>query len=532
MKFLKKLSTPLRHLLLVAAATLVAALAAALLLAAPDDLAVDAKKDLPFFDLPFGDNPFAPGELQTSDHAMVDWRGIPSARTCGECHKQEFMEWATSIHAVSDEELIYATTVEENTGASKAAAVHGAAKGRWCESCHNPLGTLTGAVADFPSVPRTETMEEGVSCIVCHTATHAEPLAGNGALTVKLNQIFRHLHPALIMAAPARHAKDMQARRDAPLMGSSALCGACHTEIRPTDVNGQEPMNFQDTYDEWRRSPWAAKGVQCQDCHMARDPAATVAALKRGEKPPRGVSHRLAGNNYLLSNPDLPGRLMSTLRGGAPTGLNRMYTRDEYDAEQRRTRDQIVALLKEAAEIEVENGIDHSDRPTLVVTVANRGAGHALPTGPLDQRYMWLEVEVTDAAGRPVFHSGAFDAKKGEEDPNAVRWVKVLFDADGKRDRRHVLFDTDRLYYPRKPIPAGASERIDYALPALPPGQYAVRVRLWYRLAFQDILKNFESQGEGKVDAIIPPLSIAETRGELRVPARPASTSIKKGGQS
>jgi hypothetical protein len=525
-----KLSAPLRHLLLVAAATLVAALAAALILPAPADLAVDAKKGLPFYELPFGDNPFAPGELKTTDKAMVDWRGVPSARACAECHRQEFMEWTTSIHAVSDEDLIYATTVDENTTASKAAAAHGDAKGRWCESCHNPLGTLTGMVAAAPSVPRTETMEEGVTCIVCHTAVHAEPLAGNGALTVKLNDIFRHVHPALIMAAPARHAKDMQAKRDAPLMGSSALCGACHTEIRPTAVNGQEPMNFQDTYDEWRRSPWAEKGVQCQDCHMARDPAATVAALKRGEKPPRGVSHRIAGNNYLLADPDLPGNLMTTLRNGLPGGVNRIFQRDEYVAEQRRTRDQITALLKEAAEIQVENAVDRSNRASLAVTVANRGAGHALPTGPLDQRYMWLEVEVTDGDGRPVFHSGAFDATKGEEDPNAVRWVKVMIDGEGQRDLRHLLFDTDRLYYPRKPIPAGASERIDYALPALPPGQYAVRVRLWYRLAFQGILKNFESQGPGKVDVIIPPLSIAETTGELRIPARVADAA--KGGRS
>lgn len=530
MKFSLKLSTPLRLLLLVAAATLVAAIAAAFILPAPDDLAVDAKKGLPFYDLPFGDNPFSPGELKTSDHAMVDWRGIPSARSCGECHKQEFMEWATSIHAVSDEELIYATTVDENTRAAKAAAAHGTAKGRWCESCHNPLGTLTGAVTDFPSVPRTETMEEGVTCVVCHTATQAEPLAGNGALTIRLNQIFRHLHPALIMAAPARHAEDMQAKRDAPLMGSSALCGACHTEIRPTAVNGQEPMNFQDTYDEWRRSPWAARGVQCQDCHMARDPAAAVAALKRGEKPPRGVSHRLAGNNYLLANPDLPGKLMTALRGGPPTGLNRMYSRDEYTAEQRATRDQIIALLREAAEIQVKNGVDRGNRPTLAITVANRGAGHALQTGPLDQRYMWLEVEVTDEQGLSVFHSGAFDAKKGEEEPDAVRWVKVMIDAEGKRDLRHVLFDTERLYYPRKPIPAGASERIDYALPALPPGRYTVRTRLWYRLAFQDILKNFESQGPGKVDVIIPPLSIAEAGHEFEIPlsARPHSDVRKK----
>ena len=252
---------------------------------------------------------------------------------------------------------------------------------------------------------------------------------------------------------------------------------------------------------------------------MARDPAATVAALKRGEKKPRGVSHRIAGNNYLRSNPDLPGNLMGSLRGGPPAGVNKMYSREEYEAEQRRTRDQVLALLREAAEIRLENSVDRSNTPTLAVTVANRGAGHALPTGPLDQRYMWLEVEVTDSNGREVFHSGAFDGKKGVEDPNAVRWVKQMIDVDGKVDRRHILFDIDRLAYPRKPIQPGASERIEYALPTLPPGRYAVRVRLWYRLAFQDILKNFESQGRGKVEVVIPPLTMAETRGELRIPS-------------
>lgn len=513
---MKRLHPILRHTMLVAALSGVGIFVAALLLAPPDSLAVDAKKGLPFYEMPFGGNPFAPGELQTPDRNMVDWRGVPSARECAECHRQEFIEWRTSMHAISDEDLIYATTVEHNVGNAKAAAAHGDAKGRWCESCHNPLGTLTGAVGATPSVPRTETLEEGVNCVVCHTASHAEPLAGNGALTVRVNEIFRHLHPALIMAAPARHARDMQPRREVPLMGSSALCGACHTEIRPTAVSGHEPMNFQETYDEWRRSPWAEKGVQCQDCHMARDPAATVAALKRGERPPRGVSHRIAGNNYLLANPDLPNGLMTTLRAGTPGGMNRLFSREEYTAEQRRTRDQVVALLKEAAEVGVAAA---ADGRRLAVSVANRGAGHALPTGPLDQRYMWLEIDVSDANGKSVFHVGAFDEKKGVEDARAVRWVKILTDGEGRRDLRHVLFDSAKLEYPRKPIAAGAADSVDVALPPLAAGDYRVSAKLWYRLAFQEILANIEEQGGGKVKVVIPPLLIAENSGTLRVPA-------------
>lgn len=264
---------------------------------------------------------------------------------------------------------------------------------------------------------------------------------------------------------------------------------------------------------------------------MARDPAAYVAALKRGEKPAKTVSHRIAGNNYLLANPDLPEKLMGTLRGGNPPGLNRLFTPDEYAGEQRRTRDQVIALLKEAAELQIESTIDGKGRLQVGVTVANRGAGHALPTGPLDQRYLWLELEVTDAAGRMVFHSGAFDATKGVEDPQAVRWVKLLTDDQGKVDRRHVLFDTDRLHYPRKPIAAGGSDRVDYAIPAIPSiaaGSYQVRARLWYRLAFQEILQNSESQGLGKLDVVIPPLLMSEARSEIRRPAQAVAPTARK----
>jgi len=519
-----KLSTPVVWLLGTCIVSAISFAALATLLPEPPSLSVDAKTGLPFFSLPFGDNPFTPAEMKTPDGKLVDWRSVPSARSCGECHRQEFMEWVTSAHAVSDEELIYATTVEENTGNTLAAAHHGAEKGRWCEACHNPLGILTGAVTPANSVPRTETMEEGVTCVVCHTAVHAEPLAGNGALTIRLNEVFRHLHPAVIMAAPGRHAKDMQARRDEPLMGDSALCGACHTEIRPTAVNGAVPMHLQETYDEWRHSPWAKKNVHCQDCHMATDPANTIAALKRGESKPRGVSHRMVGNNYLLANPDLPGKLMTTLRAGAPTGLNKMYKRQEYEAEQRKTYNQIVGLLRQAAELGLQADTSGTT-PMLSVSVTNSGAGHALPTGPLDQRHLWLEVKITDATGKVHFHSGAFDTQSGRTDPDAVMWVKEVTAPDGKPMLNHLLFDAQTLHYPRRPIPAGDSDRVDYALPALAPGRYQVDVKLWYRLAFQEILENFASQTGSKPDVIIPPLDIATAETELVIGLRTAEAA-------
>lgn len=486
------------------------ALGAALWAALPPDkdLSVVVARDMPFYSLPFGDHPFAPGEWKTADGGLVNWRGVPSARSCGECHRREFMEWSASMHAISDRDLIYDASVQENVTASHAGTQHGIEKGRWCESCHNPLGTLTGFVTPLPSVQETEALEEGVNRIVCHTATHPEPLAGNGALTSHINDVRRTIHPAMIMAAPSRHALDMQARRDAPHMGESGLCGACHTEIRTPAVAGQHALHFQETYDEWRRSPFAAQGVQCQDCHMARDPASYIEALKRGERPRKTVSHRIPGNNYLLSDADLPGNLTHALRGGSPGGINRLFERAEHHDELRETRRQVLGLLEAAAELSI-HAADASDGSlALAVEIRNTGAGHALPTGPLDQRHMWLEVEILDSTGQTLHHSGAFDDTSGAIDPAAPIWVKHMLDDAGRIDLHHILFDTDRLIYPRKPIPAGAAERIGYAV-TLPPGArapYTIRARLWYRLAFEPILENIERQGLGEIKVIIPPV--------------------------
>ncbi|MDR2164920.1 MAG: cytochrome c family protein [Zoogloeaceae bacterium] len=514
-------SLPLSRFFLVSGGALLLFALLGLLLPPPPDLRVEIERDLPLYSLPFGkDLPFYPAELTTPDNKLVNWRAIPGSRFCGECHLKETVEWATSMHAISDLDLVYDSAVRENSDASVAGKAHGMEKGRWCEGCHNPMGVLTGAVTPANSVQEVENLEEGASCIVCHTANHAEPLAGNGALETDINGVFRYAHPALLAAAPSRHARDMRALREAPLMGDAALCGACHTEIRPPAVNGATPlMSLQDTFDEWRHSPYARQGIQCQHCHMAEDPAAFVRALKAGKTPKKTVSHRFIGNNYLLSNVNLPTGLLMKLRGGSPAGMNRLFDRATFMKELGKTHNAVIALLQEAAELAVENVfIDpESGELRFVAAVTNAGAGHALPTGPLDQRYLWLEIEVKDAAGNTFFHQGGFDAEKGEEDLAATRWIKEVTDVEGNPVRRHVLFDAQRLFYTRKPIPPRETDRVEYRVP-LPgdaQGPFKVTARLWYRIALQDILENIERQNLGKIDVILPPLLLKEASGSL-----------------
>jgi hypothetical protein len=476
--------------------------------------AVDERKP---YSMPWTDSsPFYPSEWKTEDHKLVNWRSVPSATYCAECHIKEFKEWSSSIHAITGPDAIYESTILENEFNSQHGGKYATEKIRWCDGCHEPLGILAGEGTPVPAVGPNEAIEEGATCVLCHTATAADPLAGNAGLTLNINELKRYLDPALIMAAPEQHARSMQAKTHNPMMGESEFCGACHTEIRPTRINGDFPLHMQETYDEWRLSGYAEQGIECQNCHMHPEPAKYIEALNRGEKPKREVSHRFVGNNYLLTASDLPNNLVVALRGGWLRGKNVFMTEQEWLADLKKQQGLILDLLKESAELEVKPiSFVAGKTGKLAVNITNSGAGHNLPTGALDQRHMWVEVKVTTTDGSTVYHSGWFNEKEGYHDPEAITYMKMLYDDAGEVIDRHILFDVKRMQYTRKPIRAKETDHLDYEfpLPAQVAGPLKVEVRLWYRLAVQAILRNIEKQIVPAIDlkgVIIPPVIMEE----------------------
>ena len=487
-------------------------------------------EDLKHYSMPWTNNsPFYPSEWKTEGDRIVNWRGIPSATFCAECHLKEYKEWASSIHAVTGPDVIYENTISVNEFASKYGGELATEKVRWCDGCHEPLAILAGEGTPLPVVGPNEAMEEGASCILCHTAVEARPLIGNGGLTVKMNEIHRYLDPGLIMAAPEEHARAMQAKTHNPLMGKSELCGACHTEIRPTRVNGDFPMHLQETFDEWRLSDYAEEGIQCQNCHMHSDPAEYVAALKRGERPEYVVSHRFVGNNYVLTAAELLGEKVVELRGGWVPGRNVFMSGGEWLEDLQTQHLKIIALLQAAADMRIETKAPDGNGVKLDVVVTNSGAGHYLPTGPLDQRHMWIEVKATDASDKVVYHNGWFDGKTGEIDPGAVIYIKKITNDDGTANTRHILFDAHKTWYTRSPIRPKESDRVPYQF-ELPPdvrGPIKVEATLWYRLALQDVLKNTTDFQVPALtfdieSVIIPPIPMVEAAAAIELPVRTA----------
>lgn len=460
--------------------------------------------DIPFYRLPFGadadgkERPFWPSRITTENGKMADPARIRSASECAACHPREFEEWAPSLHAIADRDTVYERAVEANEDLHK----DGPEKARFCEGCHAPAEVLSGRVNRFRSVMPSPAAAEGITCVTCHTATHADPEEGNGALTLALNTGVDQLSDTMILAAPRDHARAYGAAGTNALIASGDFCGACHTEAYDSSMSkAKSRQHVQTTFREWRDSWYARNDVTCQDCHMAPDPAAYVRQIRAGDlRNPERYTHNFVGSNYLMFDTSL-GSNLTFLRGGTMPGLSEA----QGTALIARQGEATAALLRAAAGLQLRESAIADGRLRFSVAVQNLGAGHNLPTGVIDQKYMWLEVVVRDAAGKEIYHSGAFDAARGETDPQAVIWREDFRDAEGRRIPDHLTFNTATITHLRHGVPPKGEDVVAYET-AIPPGAegpFRLEARLWYRVATQEFAYNTL-----KTDLIIPPFEL------------------------
>ena len=96
-------------------------------------------------------------------------------------------------------------------------------------------------------------MAEGVGCAACHV---------RDGKVVSTRVITDAPHPVAYSSA----------------LGSSAMCSTCHQLSYP---GAEQP--FYNTYGEWRATPHAAAGMECQDCHMPKVAAASAATRFMGQ---------------------------------------------------------------------------------------------------------------------------------------------------------------------------------------------------------------------------------------------------------
>jgi hypothetical protein len=229
-----------------------------------------------------------------------------------------FDEWEVSAHAKAVSSAFYKASVA-------------AAKDESCDRCHAPLAHVA---------PRDITVSEGVTCDVCHTLREPQPSVEGGAFTLAVDDMVKY-GPRCDLEDHYFHRMGCsKEHREAP------LCGTCHW-WEPKGI----PVFTE--YADWKAGPEAAKGTQCQDCHMPKERA----EIATGSPVRTGVPH----HGLLGVAQDLRKRAL---------GLD-------------------VTVKDEAGTLAV------------TVTVRNNNAGHAVPAG-LPERRVVVRARVVDAAGGQV----------------------------------------------------------------------------------------------------------------------------------
>ncbi|HSR67901.1 MAG TPA: multiheme c-type cytochrome [Acidobacteriota bacterium] len=260
-----------------------------------------------------------------SDIPVVNPDGYTSARTCGQCHQDIYNSWKKSLHAFSLMDPVF------DTAFMQAVKEGGEEARRRCLHCHAPLSMMSGDYQLTEGVTR-----EGVSCDFCHTVTQVHLDGREKPYSVDLGIVKRGVIKKA--ASPAHEVAFSE------LHGQSEFCGGCHNYIA---ASGALIMG---TYSEWRQGPYAAEGVQCQNCHMT-----------------------LSAGKVVFDQPQ---------ESAAQIHLHSLI----HDSNQ----------LRSALEVHIVRAERQGEWLDVQVEVNNVGSGHMVPTG-MPTREVMLEVKAESA---------------------------------------------------------------------------------------------------------------------------------------
>ncbi len=316
--------------------------------------------------------------------------------------------------------------------------------GDLCIRCHTPRGWLAGRADPPDGSALIDSDLEGVDCDFCHRLVEGEgPLIGNGQFFVADDFVRR---------GPFADSRSRHEAEQSAYLPTSEMCGVCHDVSNPLLVG----FPIERTYTEWKRSAFAEEGKSCQSCHM---PTEQDVAADTDNLPERQIHrHDLVGGNTWM-----------------PGVLATLYP-DKAEAYAYTTA-RALEMLRQSAELEiVAEPAQAGGGFAFTVRVENR-TGHKLPTGYPEGRRCWLEVELRDAGGTLLLHSGAYDDAEAERVEDAqLRTYEVELAAGGVPGFHFALQDErvqDNRIPPRGFRPDEDTQPVGREYPELPDGTLA-----------------------------------------------------------
>src|SRR5579864_5352536 len=123
------------------------------------------------------DNISLPGNAAIEGGGFLRAGAFPDAEYCGHCHEEAYRQWRESLHSNAFRTPFYRTSVNiliRDKGIEFA---------RHCDSCHNPIGVLSGALD--PNAKGDRSFDrDGLTCMVCHSIQQVDTKLGNGSFTL------------------------------------------------------------------------------------------------------------------------------------------------------------------------------------------------------------------------------------------------------------------------------------------------------------------------------------------------------------
>lgn len=204
---------------------------------------------------------------------------FPSAMRCGQCHPVQFRQWSVSQHAYAQLSPIFNAMqgqIDKGTNGTN---------GDFCIRCHTQVGMIMGESEFMSNIDRSPISREGVTCIVCHRLTEplgkisgrfpveegalSEPVYGPTGRNTELKKAIAHED---LVTSPNKVGKKVHGEtRRFFRITTSAFCGSCH------DVTLFNGFRLEEAFSEYKHSPAAQRGIQCQDCHMGKEPGRVLA---------------------------------------------------------------------------------------------------------------------------------------------------------------------------------------------------------------------------------------------------------------
>ncbi len=432
-----------------------------------------------------GANPFAPSNARTENGRPLTPEIISNSRACGApgCHSTIYEEWRASAHRWSEEDQFFQAVRSATT------EVQGIRATEKCGGCHAPVSMLSGYKDPTLGIA-TSGYREGDSCVICHAVRQVDERGiGSYELGIPRAYLFERnrtryaafINHFLIRIYPRQHDSDY----DLKLAREAESCAPCHKEF---DVVGKYPglLEVETQYDDWKTHKWntdrdRTRRLRCQQCHMYLERAAGP-TLADPYDLAVGLGLQYHNHRFAAANQYMPLALGSPGAEEQTRDVNQWLTGKTEVPEIQKVwpHGEIIPIKMEVVS-STRAGADLDVR----VVLTNNKAGHSFPTGPLNIVRVWIELEVSDKAGRQLFHSGELDRENHIEAGSYILRPAALTESG------HAILTPD-IWHPKGPqfrpaINPGESGVFEYRFPVpkAGSGQLLVRARLRYRKANQ-----------------------------------------------